>query len=72
MQALSSSEMDDRHPVAAFLDDFSIEITAKHLDKIASVASRVRSGTHTYIAMIDPADIGGMIAAAAELRNCGL
>ncbi|MGI9483702.1 MAG: methylenetetrahydrofolate reductase [Hyphomicrobiales bacterium] len=72
MQAVDSENSVQRHPVSVFLDDFSIEITAKHLEKISQIAERVKPGTHTYVAMIDPGDFPDMLKATKALRESGL
>ncbi|MGI9371613.1 MAG: hypothetical protein ACR2OJ_03890 [Hyphomicrobiales bacterium] len=61
-----------KHPVAAFLEDFTIEITAKHAEKVADIAARVKPATHTYIAMIEPEDFSVMLNAAKTVRENGL
>lgn len=72
MQALNVEDAVQQHPVAAFLGDFSVEITAKHVDKIAGIAARLSPGTQTYVAMIDPVDFSDMLRAVKEIRKSGL
>lgn len=72
MHAIDSENSMRRHPVSVFLDDFSIEITAKHLDKISEISSRVKPGTHTYVAMIDAGDFPAILKAAKAVRDHGL
>lgn len=58
-------------PLAAFLSHLSIEITAKQVEKLPLLRSNLRPGTRVFIALIDPADVEGQIAATRELREAG-
>jgi methylenetetrahydrofolate reductase (NADPH) len=58
--------------MAAFLGKFSLEITAKQIEKLPLLAERLASGTRVYIALIDPAEADAQIAAAAKVRAAGL
>ena len=60
-----------RDPLAAFLSQLSIEITAKQIEKLAVLRSNLPAGTRVFIALIDPADVDGQIAAAGQLREAG-
>jgi methylenetetrahydrofolate reductase (NADPH) len=72
VQPLNMEGALQQHPVAAFLNDFSIEITAKHVDRIPEIAAWLNPGTHTYVAMIDPVDFSEMLRAVKSLRAHGL
>lgn len=62
--------MDDK--LSRFLSRLSIEITPKQSEKLPLLASRLRPGTSVFIALIDPADRPGQIAAARAVREHGL
>ena len=57
---------------ADFLRRASVEITAKQIDKIPLIASRLATGARIYIALIDPNDADGQLAAAVAVRQAGL
>jgi methylenetetrahydrofolate reductase (NADPH) len=59
-------------PVHAFLAKLSLEITAKHVDKLPLIAARLWPATRTFIALIDPADAGAQLEAAKAVRAHGL
>jgi methylenetetrahydrofolate reductase (NADH) len=54
-----------------FLRRLSLEITAKHLDKLPLLQMRLNRGTRIFIALIDPADAHIQIEAAAAVRAAG-
>ena len=58
--------------ISDFLSRLSIEITARQVDKLPLIAARLKPGTKVFIALIDPADRDGQIAAAAAVRAHGL
>jgi methylenetetrahydrofolate reductase (NADPH) len=62
----------DIDAVPDFLSRMSVEITAKQADKLPLVASRMRPGSEVFVALIDPADREGQIAAVAAIRKHGL
>jgi methylenetetrahydrofolate reductase (NADPH) len=55
----------------AFLGRLSLEITAKHLDKLPLLQARLERGTRIFIALIDPADAHIQIEAAGAVRRAG-
>ena len=57
---------------AAFLERLSLEITPKQVEKVPLLGERLARGTRVYIALIDPADAEGQIAAATKIRAAGL
>ena len=58
--------------VADFLGRMSVEITAKQADKVRSIAPRLKPGTEVFVALIDPADLEGQVAAVAAIHAHGL
>jgi methylenetetrahydrofolate reductase (NADPH) len=58
--------------VSAFLSKLSLEITAKQIDKLPLISSRLARGTRVFIALIDPADASGQLEAAKAVRAHGL
>src|SRR5213082_2024847 len=66
------SEVFKADPVADFLRGLSLEITPKQIDKLPILAERLAPATKVYIALIDPADVAGQLAAAVRLRSLGL
>ena len=60
------------NPSAAFLKNLSLEITAKQIEKLPVLQERLPQGTPVFIALIDPADAAGQLAAATALRKAGL
>jgi methylenetetrahydrofolate reductase (NADPH) len=55
-----------------FLSNLSLEITAKQIEKLPLIASRLVPGTRVFIALIDPADAPGQLLAAKAVRAHGL
>jgi methylenetetrahydrofolate reductase (NADPH) len=60
-----------KNPVGAFLSRLSIEITPKQIEKLPLIAQHVPAGANVFIALIDPADVPGQLAAAKALRASG-
>ncbi len=60
-----------RDPVSAFLSRLSIEITAKQIEKLPLLKDKLPAGTNVFIALIDPADVGGQLEAAKHLKAAG-
>ena len=58
--------------VPEFLSKMSVEITAKQADKLPLIASRMRPGAEVFVALIDPADLEGQIAAVGAIHAHGL
>ena len=58
-------------PLEAFLNRLSLEITARHVDKLPLLQTRLRRGTRIFIALIDPADANAQIAAAGAVSASG-
>ena len=58
-------------PVAAFLSKSSIEITPKQIEKLPLLKDKLASGSNVFIALIDPADVPGQIAATRQLKAAG-
>ncbi len=54
-----------------FLGRLSLEITAKHVDKLPLLQARLKRGTQIFIALIDPADAQAQIEAAGAVRRAG-
>ncbi len=59
-------------PSAVFLKNLSLEITPRQIDKLLFLQERLPKGTPILIALIDPADAPGQLAAATALRKAGL
>ena len=57
--------------VPAFLSQLSLEITARQAEKIPLLREKLPQGTRIFVALIDPADAEGQIAAVASLRAAG-
>jgi methylenetetrahydrofolate reductase (NADPH) len=55
-----------------FLSSLSLEITARQAEKLPLIASRLPPGTRIFIALIDPADAPGQLAAAKAVSAHGL
>ena len=60
------------NPSVAFLKNLSVEITPRQIEKLPVLQERLPRGTPIFIALIDPADVGGQLTAAAALRKAGL
>jgi methylenetetrahydrofolate reductase (NADPH) len=60
------------NPSTAFLKNLSVEITPRQIEKLPLLQERLPKGTPIFIALIDPADVGGQLTAAAALRTAGL
>jgi methylenetetrahydrofolate reductase (NADPH) len=60
------------NPSAAFLANLSVEVTPRQIEKLPLLQDRLPKGTPIFIALIDPADVGGQLTAAAALRKAGL
>ena len=58
-------------PLHAFLQNLSIEITAKQIEKLPLLRQRLVPGTKVFIALIDPADVAVQIEAARQLKAAG-
>ena len=58
--------------VQAFLSNLSLEITARQIEKLPLLASRLAPGTQVFIALIDPADASGQLQAAIAVKAHGL
>jgi methylenetetrahydrofolate reductase (NADPH) len=58
--------------VQAFLSNLSLEITARQIEKLPLLASRLAPGTQVFIALIDPADASGQLQAAKAVKAHGL
>jgi len=59
-------------PASAFLERLSLEITPRQIDRVGLLRERLKPGTRVFIALIDPADVAGQIAAAKALHRAGL
>lgn len=59
-------------PASAFLERLSLEITPRQIDRVGFLRERLEPGTRVFVALIDPADVAGQIAAAKALRQAGL
>jgi methylenetetrahydrofolate reductase (NADPH) len=55
----------------AFLGRLSLEITAKHVDKLPLLQAKLAARTKIFIALIDPADAHIQIEATAAVRRAG-
>jgi methylenetetrahydrofolate reductase (NADPH) len=60
------------NPSLAFLKNLSVEITPKQIEKLPLLQERLPGGTPIFIALIDPADAGNQLKAAAAVRKAGL
>ena len=58
-------------PLSAFLQNLSIEITGKQIEKLPVLAANLKPGTSVFIALIDPADVAVQLAAAKHLNAAG-
>ena len=54
------------------MKNLSLEITAKQIEKLPILQERLPKGTPVFIALIDPAEQAGQLAAASALRKAGL
>ncbi len=54
-----------------FLQQLSIEITARQIDKLPTLREKLRHGTRVFITLIDPAEVAGQLRAARELTAAG-
>ncbi len=59
-------------PAAVFLQNLSVEITPRQIEKLPLLQERLPKGTPIFIALIDPADVGAQLSAAVALRKAGL
>ena len=60
------------NPSREFLNNLSVEITPRQIEKLPLLQERLPRGTPIFIALIDPADVAGQLAAAGALRKAGL
>ena len=60
------------NPSAVFLKNLSVEITPRQIEKLPLLQERLPEGTPIFIALIDPADVAGQLAAVTALRKAGL
>ncbi|MDP4823908.1 MAG: methylenetetrahydrofolate reductase [Aestuariivirgaceae bacterium] len=58
--------------LAPFLRKASVEITPRQAEKLPLIASKVAPGTHIYIALVDPNEVEGQLAAAQAVKAQGL
>lgn len=56
----------------SFLRKASVEITPRQAEKLPIIAANVAPGTHIYIALVDPNEVEGQLAAAKLVRDAGL
>ncbi len=61
-----------KSPSTSFLQNLSVEITPKQIEKLPILEERLPKGTPVFIALIDPADVGAQLKAATALRKAGL
>lgn len=59
-------------PASAFLQNLSVEITPRQIEKLPLLREHLPRGTPVFIALIDPADVAGQLTAATALRKAGL
>jgi methylenetetrahydrofolate reductase (NADPH) len=59
-------------PLSMFLNNMSVEITPRQIDKIPLLASHLSPGASVFIALIDPADVPNQLAAAIAVKTAGL
>jgi methylenetetrahydrofolate reductase (NADPH) len=59
------------NPLGAYLRTASLEITGKQIEKIPLIAQNLPKGANVFIALIDAAELGVQIDAAAALRAAG-
>lgn len=60
------------NPCAAFLQNKSIEITPKQIEKLPLFSANLAKGTNVFIALIDPAEVENQIHACVALKAAGL
>ena len=58
--------------LSQFLAKASIEITPKQAEKLPLIASKVVPGSKVYIALVDPNEVEGQLAAAKAVKAHGL
>jgi methylenetetrahydrofolate reductase (NADPH) len=58
-------------PLHAFLQNLSIEITGKQIEKLPLLKQRLVPGTKVFIALIDPADVAVQLESARQLKEAG-
>ncbi len=59
-------------PASAFLQNLSVEITPRQIEKLPLLRERLPKGAPVFIALIDPADVASQLKAAVALRKAGL
>ena len=59
------------NPLGAFLNQASVEITAKQIDKIDLLKQQFAPGASVFVALIDAGDGAGQLTAVAALRSAG-
>lgn len=59
------------NPARDFLENFSVEVTARQGDKVAGLTDHLAAGTAVYIALIDPGDVPEQIETARALARHG-
>ena len=59
------------NPSAAFLQNLSIEITPKQIEKLPLLSANLAPGTDVFVALIDPAEVNAQIEACVALRGAG-
>lgn len=58
-------------PLSSFLNNLSIEITARQIEKLPVFGTHMRPGSRVFIALIDPADVAAQLQAARQLQAAG-
>ena len=58
--------------LSQFLAKASIEITPRQAEKLPLIASKVMPGSKVYIALVDPNEVEGQLAAAKAVKDLGL
>ena len=59
------------NPLGAFLNQASVEITAKQIEKIDLLKQQFAPGASVFVALIDAGDGAGQLTAVAALRSAG-
>ncbi len=57
---------------SAFLRNMTLEITPRQIEKLPLIAQNAASGTHVFVALVDPSHLDDQIAAMGEIRKSGL
>ncbi|WP_137388040.1 hypothetical protein [Rhodoligotrophos defluvii] len=72
MASLLATLRNRPNPARDFLENFTVEITPKHADKVAMLGDAMEPGASVYIALIDPNEVPQQVETAKLLAARGL